>query len=130
MTDQEIFDKVLNHLRAQGHRATNDAGKCVYRASNGDMCAVGCLIADGAYKADMEGGGVYRLLSKWPSALGLTIGPHDHKLLQDLQAAHDVHMPRVGFDSPTAADWECEMEEIARKYGLVYTPQGKQGETA
>ncbi len=58
MTPQEIFDKVVNHLRAQGAKSEMDhpvAGlMCAYRGIQGRMCAVGCLIPDADYLPTME----------------------------------------------------------------------------
>jgi len=47
LTLQEAFDRIVLHLAAQGRRAMFDGG-CVYRAENGDHCAVGVLISDEA----------------------------------------------------------------------------------
>lgn len=50
MNAQEIFDKVVNHLRKQGHRSLSEDGRCLYRGSNGDKCAIGCIISDEDYQ--------------------------------------------------------------------------------
>lgn len=50
---QQVFDTVLAHLRKQGAPAIHDGG-CVYRAENGNRCAIGCLIADTDYDPLME----------------------------------------------------------------------------
>lgn len=53
---QEIFDIAANHLIAQGGRSVMPNGvQCAYRGTDSRMCAVGCLIPDDAYRADMEG---------------------------------------------------------------------------
>lgn len=39
MTRQEVFDKVVAHLRAQGRKAVNERGDCVYHAPDGTKCA-------------------------------------------------------------------------------------------
>jgi hypothetical protein len=50
MNNQEIFDYVVAHFIKQGHRAivtgsgVDVSHDCLYRAPNGDMCAIGCLI--------------------------------------------------------------------------------------
>jgi hypothetical protein len=98
MTDQEVFDKVVTHLIAQGvpsqsvvEDAEVDVPVCLYRGPEGAKCAVGCLIPDDIYHSDMEGKVVY------------TLGVHDErisvllglgstsrlKLLERLQGAHD-----------------------------------------
>jgi hypothetical protein len=55
MNAQEIFDKVVTHLRTQGKQAKNTSDDCVYRRPNGLMCAVGCLIPDELYDPALEG---------------------------------------------------------------------------
>ena len=62
MTEQEIFDTVLTHLREQGEAATSAGGSCRYRGANGTACAVGCLIPDELYDPLIEGLGVGRII--------------------------------------------------------------------
>lgn len=55
MNKQEIFDKVVNHLREQGEPAIDSYGRCQYRMKSETdktlMCAAGCLISDEDYAA-------------------------------------------------------------------------------
>ena len=95
-TNLEIFNQVRDHLLKQGRRSTdarvgNTGGKtsCKYRASNGDSCAVGCLIPDELYKVGMENSVVVSSIVR--SAL-YKIGIRDPdaiKMLSDLQLLHD-----------------------------------------
>lgn len=117
MTEQEIFDTVLVHLRKQGHAAA-DAGKCRYRASNGDTCAAGCLIRDEEYMPEMEdvefGGRAWKLNIKdpvWPARL-MGHSP----LIRALQAAHDSQLEEEGMSA-----WELRMRDIAEIFDLNYT---------
>lgn len=58
---QEIFDKVVTHLFAQGVQSLNKYNECQYRGQNGTSCAVGCLIPDEEYDARLEYRGVRSL---------------------------------------------------------------------
>lgn len=62
MTNQEIYTKVRRHLLKQNAKAMNTgkdkAPVCVYLADDGKKCAVGCLIPDTNYDANLESKGV------------------------------------------------------------------------
>lgn len=125
MTHQEIFDKVLTALRAQGMASTS-AGSCVYRdLVSGNRCAVGHLIKDEAYDWRLEG--LSAASTKVTEALKKSGVPTDldtYNLLVRLQSAHDSHMPRtagaVGLLSMNR--WEAAMKGVASDHGLIYTP--------
>ena len=127
MTEQEIFDTVLTHLREQGEAATSAGGSCRYRGANGTACAVGCLIPDELYDPVIEGlcvsqiirAAVYLQDQAQAPLPRITnhIGAEHLQLLQELQDAHDVYL----FDSGMAA-WEEGMHRIARDFYLKYTP--------
>ena len=85
MKAQEIFDTVATHLFRQGHQAIAIAiAACLYRAPNGDMCAVGVLIPDEYYKKDFEMLPVGAICSQFPEWLAVHI-----LLLKALQRVHD-----------------------------------------
>ena len=132
MTQQEIFDTVLAHLRKQGKAAANIDGDCQYRGVNGTSCAVGCLIPDELYDPLIEGLGLGVILKaivpeyhqdQAQKLLPILdriknhIGAEHSLLLHELQEAHDIAL----FSSGLAA-WEEEMRRIARDFGLQYTP--------
>lgn len=52
-TAEQTFDMIANHLIAQRVPA-KDKNKCVYRAPNGTMCAIGCIIPDSLYSPKVE----------------------------------------------------------------------------
>lgn len=130
---QQVFNKVLTHLRKQGHAAVNGSA-CVYRAPNGDMCAFGCLIPDELYAPVMEGisASVLMKQTEWNSAESAryhnTLPGHDARLralfddsvrialISELQRAHDGALKNYGMPR-----WEKEMREIAERYALSYT---------
>ncbi len=112
MTNQEIFDKVVTHLRQQGRPAAYADG-CRYRAENELSCAVGCLISDADYTSDIEGLAVTEIDPRilWNSG----IGPDQMDLLTDLQLCHD--------ESPTFSKLLCRLTVAANRnnisHGLV-----------
>lgn len=88
MNDQEIFDKVAAHLIKQGGPALNADHECMYRAPNGYMCAIGCLIPDSDYDPVIEG-----RPATAPVVLTILLKSHpdaDEHLLTALQHIHDV----------------------------------------
>ena len=132
LTSQQIFDKVLAHLRKQGcqSRHQNDdgtLGSCAYRGAGGTMCAVGCLIPDNVYDERIEGLGVYvslltmsrqrteyeELLVSTFDASAVPRTVEAYGLLGALQRVHDQYF-EVGFES--------EMQRVASDRGLTYTP--------
>lgn len=129
MTEQEIFDKAVNHLRAQGVKSIYpQTGTCRYRAVEAShagrilMCAVGPFIPDTEYHPTMEGKGVRMLLDQHPAIREAILGEYTPArntdprvlLLAELQDAHDSH---------AEAAWEDRFRLIAQHFGLIYTPE-------
>lgn len=128
MNPQAIFDRVVDHLRKQGRKATRVErvagveGECAYRSDDGAMCAVGCLLTEEAYSPDLEGKNT--MDRKVLDALRASgINPSSElaegedatvaDLLDALQECHDR------FD---VEDWEDRLERVAGIYDLTYTP--------
>lgn len=122
---QEIFDKVISHLRKQGVQS-GSSGDCLYRGPNGTMCAVGCLIKDEFYSNELEdmpadcsivlkslvSSGI--LAPAENGAYGEVTKIH---LLSDLQELHDTRMcDGIG------EEFEKFAITIAEQYELLYTP--------
>lgn len=109
MTEQEIFTKVANHLLTQNEPSVNSDYECLYRGPNGLKCAVGCLIKDEFYSADIERMAVAtcdvnaRLISS-----GIIVDSHE--LLQALQQLHDYGDP---------ATWRQGLERVATLHDLT-----------
>jgi hypothetical protein len=109
MDRQETFDKVARHLLTQGRRSAElnpmvSGGVCRYRSPDGTKCAVGALIPDELYSADMEGRSVIGLVgcdgnddvSPWAEALRAHLGvesDYDERFLETLQRIHDGYEP-------------------------------------
>ena len=53
-TNQEIFDRVVEHLAQQKKRSMYDKDTCAYRSEDGLKCAIGALIPDEYYDSEFE----------------------------------------------------------------------------
>lgn len=116
MNRQEAFDTVCDHLRTQGCRAVNIAGQCRYRGRNGTKCAIGALIDDEHYTADIESfgpsnSGVVRALTR----SGITLQEGDITFLDALQGLHDT-LPGEAFHDVL----EGRLQRLAASYRLEY----------
>lgn len=129
MNEQEIFDKVVNHIRKQGHPAVEN-GTCAYRTEDGSMCAVGCLITDEVYSvygSKIEGYDVgTSLVLEALDKSGIDVlkagtGTGIFGLLRCLQAAHDSE-PSKDEDRSFMEIFEDKAKIIANEFNLVYTP--------
>lgn len=111
MNRQEIFNRIATHLITQNARAI--AGKdvmgepkCAYRGADGTKCAVGCLIADEAYRPELEGKNceasiVVDALAK----SGIPVSFEDGEFLREIQRIHDFAEP---------ADWPSELADFGK----------------
>lgn len=95
----DVFNYVIDHLRAQGERSiifNRDGEVCAYRGIDAalgvkeTMCAVGALITDDEYNPTWEGAGLEALMSypDLPVALRTRLDAH-YEMLVDLQLFHD-----------------------------------------
>lgn len=131
MTQQEIFDTVLAHLRKQG-KASSAGGACMYRGPGGTACAVGCLIPDELYDSLIENVGSNQIMegrlpygreSDGPKLLPIMariakhLGVENGPLLSALQTAHDAYLADEGLPA-----WERRMRSIALDFRLEYMP--------
>lgn len=116
---QRLFNKVRDHLLKQGKRSMSANGvDCAYFGSDGQSCAIGCLIPYHLYSRDMEGAGVSEMLRHNPffySYLVDTYGLHID-LMASLQSIHDIAIPQ---------EWEVELKSIARCYGLDFAAKSE-----
>jgi hypothetical protein len=123
MNNQEIFDKVVTHLRKQNAKSVGDHQECLYRSPDGGMCAVGCLIPDSEYNEDIEGVGIHSFQNVFKSlherllesVLGSSgISKRSYKLLSELQDVHDDY---------SVEDWERELTLVAKNFKLKLLPK-------
>ena len=119
MTNQEAFDKMMNHLRSLSGQSVNSEGECVYNCS---MCAIGRLLTDEEQEAYGDSTkGVRGLLNDMTLA-GHTSALHslDIELLGEMQSTHD---DKSNWDQETGfTSWGEQVAEVlAGDYGLTYT---------
>lgn len=118
MTAQEIFDKVVDHLRRQGKKARSASGRCMYRTHSNEgtilKCAIGCLIPDDEYSSKMEGANVNKCMSYSPTLYRLLVSS-DVELAYVLQFVHDTK----DVDA-----WEESFKQVAKDHELVYKRVG------
>jgi hypothetical protein len=109
---QELYDKVVNHLRNQGVKSFAEGG-CLYR-SNGLSCAVGCLIEDEFYVEELEGRTVDHIDVKNAvvKSIGRDLTDQEMQLLLVLQNVHDT------FE---VSEWNKGFKLIAICFNLEYT---------
>lgn len=104
-TEQEVFDQVAEHLLKQNAQSKYARG-CAYRGDGGLKCAAGCLIADDEYSEEFENLGWSKLIRNNPKF------PKRHSgLILGLQVIHDTYPPNC---------WPFYLQELAKKYGLIY----------
>lgn len=143
---QEMFDKALFGVRAQGRKSVNADGACAYRGASflADQrlaCGVGHLIPDEAYdpvldKCEIEGDGVAVSCLLAPfnvditddqrnafkhamSATGVDLGDQKvREFLIELQDAHDSVFENGHF----IRGFNESMRRLAERYKLTYTP--------
>lgn len=103
LTQREVFDKVKAHLLQQGCRSVKYIDSlreiCRYRAPDGKMCAIGCLIKDEYYSEDLEGHATtHHLVEQALQDSGINVedgreGMSMKIMLLDLQVIHDMYRP-------------------------------------
>ncbi len=115
MSAQELFNKIVVHLRVQGRKSQRydtigaDGFQCAYKSKNGDKCAIGRLIPDEDYDSKMEGRSIHQLMDLDPfNLIFKNLLPHQD-LLNELQIIHDKE--DVFF-------WENAFTKIARIFNL------------
>ena len=119
MTPQEVFDRVVGHLRKQGKPSIGRYGGCKYRSEDGLKCAIGTVIEDSEYSPKMEGHVLFDFLTMGydfvPASMKERLEPHA-SLLTALMQAHDF----------TAVElWEPKFQGIAKDFKLDYVAPEK-----
>lgn len=102
ISNQDLFNRVAEHLIYQGVPAISSEGLCAYRGANSTRCAVGCLISNSEYGPDIEGStvcgaGGHRVRSAVERSLDVLLSSYNIELLADLQVTHDAPDGRPEF---------------------------------
>lgn len=103
MKDQEVFDKVAEHLLTQ-HRKSIRNGNPAYYGLNGMRCAIGVLIPENEYREEFENKAVARIKASVPALRDLNVA-----LLDDLQDVHDGFKPSI---------WATQLRRVALRHDL------------
>ena len=113
MTNQKMFDKVVNHLLTQNAQSTlQNSECCAYRGHDGLKCAIGCLITNEDYRPDMEGDLEHLILNYSDDSKSISIlNLYNEELLFNLQTIHDT-IP--------VKRWADELKNLAKEYELDY----------
>ncbi len=115
MTNQEAFDKMMNHLRSLKGRSVNKDGFCVY---NGLKCPVGVLMTDEEQEqfGDFKGSVDHLLEEMWSNGHESMLHGLNFALLSYTQALHDDggYWDARGFAAEESA------KKIAIQFGLTY----------
>jgi hypothetical protein len=116
MTNQEAFDKMMNHLRSLSGQSVDSNGDCAY---NGSKCAIGVLMTDEEQQdyGDFCDGVIVLLEVILDSGRDSLLRGLDENFLKDMQNLHDEE---INWSGPSF-EGEDEAEEIAKGYGLTYT---------
>lgn len=122
MNKQEIFDKVLSHMRTQKVRSGVDGACVYYNPDTGNKCAIGALIPTELYDPifdDLDANfftGVHKNEHVQEALLkvGIELNHDMIKFLCSLQIVHDSMKDTWGDTE------EEEMRYIASKNTLVY----------
>lgn len=117
MNNQEAFNRVCEHLAAQGQRCSDpETHSCLYRNEYGLKCAVGALLPDDIYDPSMDIGekgnslSVEQLVYHYPKVAELFKNV-DIELMSSLQLIHD------GYDT---IKWETELRCLSKDCGLSF----------
>ncbi len=122
MTEQDerqaLFDISLNHIRAQGEPSMDEQG-CVFRNAEGLGCAAAPFITN--YEPEVEEISIYGGcdVEKYFDPLAVK----HSELVAMLQLAHDGVCEHIDF----LGAYEYQMEKLAKKHSLSYTPPDAAG---
>jgi hypothetical protein len=111
METQEIFDKAATHLFTQGHRSIIGSA-CAYRAPNGDECAVGVFIPNGAYVPIME----FKRAAELIRVFGFALPSFMARNVPLLTALQEVHDDLKSWRS--SAEMRMNLKLVAERFAL------------
>ena len=124
---QQIYDEMMDKMRAQGKKATDSYGMCQYQTPEGLHCVVGCMLPDSLLSGredDMRGKSVGFLPADILDYLTETLAEGDREALnfyRHCQMAHD----NGAVDAKWARAFEQNMQNVALIFDLTYTPAEK-----
>lgn len=113
LTVQVLYDRVARHLLTQAAQSRSPEGDgCRYRSSAGLRCAIGALIPDALYSADLEGRPVWAS-ARVQTAVGLPLdmAAPVTRLAWACQCLHDDTEPSI---------WPVRLCRLAAEHGLSH----------
>lgn len=112
MTQQDVLNKVVAHMRKQQMLAM-DGDTCAYRVPGSlNRCAIGALIPDDVYSPDMERQRVEDIItSDYPALMSIFDGV-ETDYLSALQRAHDM--------SRDYEEWIDRTRVVCTQYALIW----------
>jgi hypothetical protein len=105
-------ESVMKQIKANnlGYPAyCEDETQCLYRASDGNQCLVGCFIPDNLYEQEFEGEGAKVIYDKMPEVMPLT-----RLMLQRFQEFHDRYISEDNKDF--FKDVESKLIELEKEW--------------
>lgn len=113
---QDVFNTAWAHCIKQG-KLSEYNGACKYFDSEGNMCAIGCMLTPAQAKAwDMELKSGIRYLPGYMLE-NARLNPKDRNFLAQIQGAHDG-CTEGGLSQPFVVQFKAHMMNVARKYRL------------
>lgn len=119
LTKREIFNKVKNHLLAQGSKALSSDGRCAYRGVAHTKCAAGILIENELYDPVIEGRAVSTMTEGMQGTLNGSTQKCHQKLIDALVASgiSEEKFPFVRqlqkiHDSSTVSEWPGLLDKL------------------
>jgi hypothetical protein len=122
MIKQELFNKIIAHLKAQNKRSTRkltiqmtkertrEEIEPAYISNDGNKCPAGCIFEDNEYNISMEGIAFDSILNLKETSQTLKDRCKDHlPLILELMVMHDFSEPET---------WNEQMKAIALKHNL------------
>ena len=106
--EQEVFNRVRNHLLAQNRKSMNN-GSCAYRGANGLKCALGIFIPDDDYSDIFESFAVTKTIVKDSMEFD-SLEHKDILFMGDLQEIHD---------EIEVQDWKDYLDDFASDHHLT-----------
>jgi hypothetical protein len=104
---QELFEKAVNGLLAQGVPSYDSSRSCMYRGLNGTKCAIGHLIPDELYDPGFEGTSFMDV--------GATFTQTRYQKMRTL-------IQQMGFDKPTTTFLRDLQMRLHDRYVFVTAP--------
>lgn len=125
MSKQQLFDKALNGIRAQGGPSRTTEGFCAYRGTASNRkCAAGHLITDENYIHNLEGQVSVRD-DVTAALIASGVDREDLAFVRELQLAHDnasfdLRITSRVTDAGFFPRFEENMATLAHRHGLAY----------